>query len=213
MLAALRQSLSRLIGRLPTALGAGTAFAGGGSGFVSAYAPLGSWEESTTGVALILIGGSFPGSLTPAVIPTSGVVNSCSGVPSGTFVAGSMNPEAICVANGNDIYLIDGTSIVRTLTSAGVGESFFSGGLCTTCGVVTDAVSKTAVIAVSTLDGNGGYQLLDLQNPVAAGSDKFPGALVRGGHFDFGLDAGVFAVDARAEPLDSAGEVGFRCGR
>jgi hypothetical protein len=70
------------------------------------------------------------------------------------------------VADGTDIYLIDGTEIVETLSSGGGGEVEFSGGLCTTCGVAVDPVSGNAVISVSTLDGFGGYQVFNLASHV-----------------------------------------------
>jgi len=160
-------------------LGEREALAATPSGYIAAYAPLGSWSETTTGVALIPIAGS---GVTGGVIATPDVVNSCSLAPSGTFVAGSPNPEAVCVANGTDIYLIDGTSIVKTLTSGGaVGQTLnFSGGSCTTCGVVVDALSGNAVISVSTAPVSGtvfgGFQLLNLKsqalsNVIAIGPD------------------------------------------
>jgi len=131
------------------------------TGYIAAYAPLGSWTESTTGVALVPIAGAISG----GTVSTPNVVNSCSSVPSGTFVSGSTNPEAVCVSNGTDVYLIDGTTIVKTLTSGGTGtltNGGFSGGSCTTCGVVVDSKSGNALISVSTADGLGGYQLLNL---------------------------------------------------
>jgi hypothetical protein len=139
------------------------------SGYVAAYAPLGSWSEYQTGVALVLIAGALPPELNPGVIETADVVNSCSEVPPGTFIPDSPNPEAVCVANGTDIYLVDGLTVVQVLTSGGTGSASFTGGLCTTCGVVVDPLSQTAVIAVSSSSGGGGYQLLDLTNPTQAG--------------------------------------------
>jgi hypothetical protein len=69
----------------------------------------------------------------------------------------------VCVANGTDIYLIDGTSVVKTLSSAaGSNMIDFSGGSCSTCGVVVDSQSGAAVISEATADGYGGYQVLDL---------------------------------------------------
>lgn len=137
------------------------------TGFIAVYAPLGSWSQSTKDVALIPIAGS---GVTGGVVSTPNVVNSCAAVSAGTFVSGSTNPEAVCVANGTDIYLIDGTTIVKTLTSGGVSPNLvrFSGGQCTTCGVVVDALSGNAVISVATATDPtthtvlGGYQLLNL---------------------------------------------------
>ncbi|MGH7842626.1 MAG: hypothetical protein ACREQT_14040, partial [Candidatus Binataceae bacterium] len=129
------------------------------AGIISAYAPLGSWDEPATGVALISIaGGGASGK-----ISTPMTVNSCASVPSGTFVAASTSPEAVCVSNGTDVYLIDGTTLVKTLTSGGGANSIsFSGGSCTTCGVVVDSISGNAMISVATADGKGGYQILNL---------------------------------------------------
>ncbi|MGH3185192.1 MAG: hypothetical protein ACRDOE_25250, partial [Streptosporangiaceae bacterium] len=96
-------------------------------------------------------------------ISTPMTVNSCASVPSGTFVAASTSPEAVCVSNGTDVYLIDGTTLVKTLTSGGGANSIsFSGGSCTTCGVVVDSISGNAMISVATADGKGGYQILNL---------------------------------------------------
>jgi formylglycine-generating enzyme required for sulfatase activity len=44
-------------------------------------------------------------------------------------------------------------------------------------------------------------------------SSGFPAALVRGGTFDLGTGAGIFAVDALDDPSTSTGIIGFRCAR
>ena len=44
-------------------------------------------------------------------------------------------------------------------------------------------------------------------------ADRFPAALYRGGHFDDGARAGVFALYANESPTVSKGNTGFRCGR
>ncbi len=46
-----------------------------------------------------------------------------------------------------------------------------------------------------------------------ASSSAIPGALIRGGLWGSGADAGVFAVSAKVIPSFSDVEVGFRCGR
>jgi hypothetical protein len=173
-LARLESRIGRLVDNWPTVIAPPKAY--GDSGFIAAYAPLGSWSEPNTGVALIPIAGS---GVTGGTVSTPNAVNSCATVPSGTFVAGGANPEAVCVANGTDIYLIDGTTLVKTLTSAGADSggmdsspSFglsFSGGSCTTCGVVVDGESGNAVIGVSTADGLGGYQVLNLSTQTLSG--------------------------------------------
>jgi len=137
------------------------------SGYIAAYAPFGSWSEFSTGVALIPIAGS---GITGGSIATPEVVNSCAEVTSGTFVSGSSNPEAVCVANGTDIYLIDGTTLVQTLSSAaGTNQIGFSGGSCSTCGVVVDAASGNALISEATADGFGGFQVLNLATRTLSG--------------------------------------------
>jgi hypothetical protein len=45
------------------------------------------------------------------------------------------------------------------------------------------------------------------------GSVNLPGALLRGGFFAYGTNAGVFAVFASGDPSLSNNPVGFRCGR
>jgi hypothetical protein len=130
--------------------------------FIAAYVALGGLEEAQTGVALVPIAG---GGVVGGVISTPDTVNGCAAVQSGVLVAGGTNPEAVCTANGTDIYLLDGTTIVKTLTSgAGANLMLFSGGICATCGVVVDGLSRTALISVATADGFGGYQLLNLES-------------------------------------------------
>jgi len=43
--------------------------------------------------------------------------------------------------------------------------------------------------------------------------DSVPGALIRGGNWQNGRDAGVFAIDGRKQPSYSADDIGFRCAR
>ncbi|MCI0454842.1 MAG: SUMF1/EgtB/PvdO family nonheme iron enzyme, partial [Candidatus Dadabacteria bacterium] len=44
-------------------------------------------------------------------------------------------------------------------------------------------------------------------------ADRFPAALFRGGGFDFGASAGVFALVADVAPSVSGLSIGFRCAR
>ena len=117
---------------------------------VLSYVPKGAWDGSTTGVSLIQVEGSGVAS---AVIPTAAVVNSCS--------SNSATGETVCTANGTAVYLINGSSLTGTLHSAGSGTLRFSGGSCTNCGVVINATTNQALIALSTAKG-AGFQFLDL---------------------------------------------------
>jgi Abnormal spindle-like microcephaly-assoc'd, ASPM-SPD-2-Hydin len=156
--------------------GVGAAPALAASGYIAVYAPLGSYGEDATGVALMQVAGS---GVKPGVVATPDTVNSCASVPPGTFVSGSTNPEAVCVSNDTDVYLIDGTKLEKTLTSAGTGTFDFSGGSCTTCGVAVDPISMTAVIAIAGgPSGEGGYQLLNLKTQAFTGTaDAAPDGL------------------------------------
>lgn len=40
-----------------------------------------------------------------------------------------------------------------------------------------------------------------------------PAALIRGGNFNNGTNAGVFALNANNAPSNSNNNIGFRCGR
>ncbi len=118
---------------------------------VTSYVPKGAWLGGPTGVAVVNVEGSTAG--VPATIATPDVVNSCA--------SNSVTGQTVCTANGTDVYLISGTALGSTMTSAGSETISFSGGSCTNCGVAMDAVHNKAVIALS-LDGFGGYQYLNL---------------------------------------------------
>jgi hypothetical protein len=60
---------------------------------------------------------------------------------------------------------------------------------------------RDLVYGINEAEANGDY------------SDAFPAALQRGGAWDNGTDAGVFALSAGFGPSHSGGDVGFRCGR
>jgi hypothetical protein len=121
---------------------------------VTSYVPKGNWSFTpTTGVSVINVEGT---SITPTLIPTPNVVNSCASNP--------VTGKTVCTANNTDVYLLSGTTLSTTLTDSGVGTAMFSGGSCTTCGVAMDATHNKAVVALNVGPGNqvGGYQYLDL---------------------------------------------------
>lgn len=117
---------------------------------VVSYVPKGSWSGGTTGVSVVNIEGS---SITPTLIPTTTIANSCASNP--------LTGQTVCTSNNTDVYVLSGTAITNTLTSGGSGFISFSGGACTTCGVAMDATHNKAVIALS-IGGTGGFQYLNL---------------------------------------------------
>lgn len=117
---------------------------------VTSYVPKGSWSGSTTGVSVVNVEGS---SITPTLIPTANVVNSCASNP--------ISGQTVCTANNTDVYLLSGTLLNSTLTSSGSGFIGFSGGSCTNCGVAMDATHNKAVIGLS-IAGAPGFQFLNL---------------------------------------------------
>ena len=125
---------------------------------VTAYVPKGAWYAPTTdtGVARVgLEGGAIP----PMLIATPEVVNSCASNP--------VTGRTVCIGNDTDIYLISGSHLDSTLTSAGSGFARFSGGTCTNCTVAFDVGDNRAVIGLSFDEGQG-FQFLDFgrDNPV-----------------------------------------------
>ena len=86
-------------------------------GNVLSYVPKSAWNGGTTGVSMVQVEGAGVAS---AVIPTSGIVNSCT--------SSSTTGETVCTANSSAVYLINGTSLTSTLHSAGTGKIGFSGG-------------------------------------------------------------------------------------
>jgi hypothetical protein len=121
---------------------------------VVAYVPKGNWESGTTGVSAINIEGT---SITPKLISTPNVVNSCAANP--------ITGQTVCAANNTDVYLIKGTTLSTTLTSGGSGTISFSGGSCTNCSVVIDSEHNKAGIGLS-IAGAAGFQILNLNNSV-----------------------------------------------
>jgi len=69
----------------------------------------------------------------------------------------------VCTANDNDIYLLQGTNLINTLSSGGSGTIGFSGGNCTNCGVAMDGAANYAMIGES-VDGSAGFQMLNLSS-------------------------------------------------
>jgi hypothetical protein len=117
---------------------------------VTAYVPKGAWGTSATGLSVINVEG---GSITPKLIATPDVVNSCA--------SNSKTGQTVCSANNTDVYLLSGTTLGTALTSGGSGTIGFSGGSCTNCGVTMDGVNNKALIGLS-VSGAPGFQLLDL---------------------------------------------------
>ena len=96
---------------------------------VNIYAPAGDWSEiSTTGIFLVPVEGAG----SRATIPTTRTVNSCSG--------DSITGTVICSADNNDVYLINGATLIKMVTSIGMGTTSFSGGSCTNCNSAVDPI-------------------------------------------------------------------------
>lgn len=125
------------------------------------YVPKGSWTGSATGIAAVNVEGT---SITNTLIPTTSVVNSCA--------SNSVTGQTVCTANNSDVYLLSGTTLNNTLTSAGTGTIGFSGGSCTNCGVAMDATHNKALIGLS-LGGTAGFQFLNLAG-IPAFETAFP---------------------------------------
>jgi hypothetical protein len=126
----------------------------GQSGAV-AYIPNGSWDPSATTSGVKVVSIEPPGA--PTTIPTPDIVNSCS--------SNSTTGQTVCTANGTDVYLISGTTLTNTLSTASNGLASFSGGECHNCGVVIESNSNTAVIEMGvSSSAGGGMQFLNLNN-------------------------------------------------
>ena len=111
---------------------------------VIAYVPNGDWGGGTTGVAAVAIEGS---SSAPKTIATPQRVNACSSNPS--------SGETICTGNNTDVYVINGTTLTKTLTSASTNLASFSGGSCNNCGVALNALTNTAYVSGGFAGGDG----------------------------------------------------------
>jgi hypothetical protein len=90
---------------------------------VTAYVPLASWSEATTGVHVV----PLEPAAVPTTVATTGPVNSCS--------SNNFTGTTVCTGNSNDVYVINGTTLSSTATAGATGRQGFSGGNCFTCGV------------------------------------------------------------------------------
>lgn len=118
---------------------------------VVAYVPKGNWLVTLVpGIGITNVEGS---SVTPTLVPTPQVVNSCA--------SNALTGQTVCVANNGHVYLLSGTSLTSTLTSGGSGTLFFSGGGCTNCSVAVDAVHNRAVIGLA-VGSVPSFQMLNL---------------------------------------------------
>jgi hypothetical protein len=117
---------------------------------VVAYVPKGHWGSGATGISVANIEGA---SVVNKLVPTLSVVNSCA--------ANAITGKTACTANDAKVYVLTGTSLTNTLTSAGSGTISFSGGSCTNCGIAMDAVHNRAVIGLS-IARSPGFQFLNL---------------------------------------------------
>src|SRR6266851_9404669 len=118
---------------------------------VTSYVPKGRWSfGGATGVSVVNVEGT---AVTPTLIPTASVTNSCASNP--------LSGQTVCTADNTDVYLLSGTTLGSTLTSGGSSSIGFSGGACTNCGVAMDATHNKALIGLS-IASMGGFQFLNL---------------------------------------------------
>ena len=123
---------------------------------MTAYVPKGRWSTDTSDVSVVNVEGS---SIAPTRIPTApDAINSCASNP--------ITGQTVCTANNNHVYILQGTALdssvsLNPLASAGTGTIVFSGGSCTNCGVMMDAIHNKAALALS-VSGVPGFQFLDL---------------------------------------------------
>ena len=127
---------------------------------VTAYVPVGSWGEPGTGVFVVPIEGTG----SPTTIATPNVVNTCGG--------NSLTGEVVCTSNTTDVYLIQGSALMGTLTSSATTSESFSGGGCETCNVAIDPTQNRAYLSIGYANG-AAFQPLDLATkmfgtPIAA---------------------------------------------
>jgi Stigma-specific protein, Stig1 len=120
---------------------------------VVAYVPNGTWSGGGTGIKRMVIEG---GSATSQTIPTTEIVSSCAS----NWVTG----DTICTTQSSNIYVVNGTTITRTVTNGATTQQALSGGFCLNCGVAIDAVANQAWIETGlTIGGRalGGFQPFD----------------------------------------------------
>jgi len=115
---------------------------------VVSYVPKGNWSGTATGVSAVNVEGSL---IVPTLIATPGVVNSCA--------SNSLTGATVCTGNDANVYRFSGTTLNGTFTSGGSGGIFFSGGVCTNCGIAMDATHDQAVIGLS-IAGVPGFQFM-----------------------------------------------------
>ncbi|MBI3797235.1 MAG: SUMF1/EgtB/PvdO family nonheme iron enzyme [Deltaproteobacteria bacterium] len=78
---------------------------------------------------------------------------------------------------------------------------------------VADWVPPATTTACSTsLFGTADINCMTI-DPTSSSIPSGPAALIRGGSFDDGTGAGVFAVNGLRQPSNAGGNIGFRCGR
>jgi len=165
---------------------------------VVAYVPKGFFNGGVSGVSAVNVEGS---SITPTLIPTPTVVNSCASNP--------RTGATVCTANNANIYLLSGTTLDSTLTSGGSAFINFFGATCTNCGVAMDAVHNRALIALSTgTPVSGGYQFLDLSTTPPTLGSVFASKAPTDTTFDFfgNISEGVLIDPTR----NTAGRAGAR---
>jgi hypothetical protein len=129
---------------------------------VVAYIPNGNWGGGPTGVQVVPIEPAG----TPSSIATRDVVNSCA--------SNSVSGQTVCTANGSDVYLITGSALNATLSSASNATTSFSGGNCKNCGVAIESNSNTAVIAMGYSASASGTALQFLHLGANAFDAPFP---------------------------------------
>lgn len=129
---------------------------GSGTVNVTAYVPNGAWALGSTGIRVV----NIEGTTSAAAVATGSVVNSCA--------ANSVTGIAACTANDANVYLLNGSSIINTLTSGSNSTTGFSGGSCANCGIAINAVTNQAVIQMGYSGSASGsaIQFLDLATGV-----------------------------------------------
>ncbi len=152
---------------------------------VASYVPDGHWGSTAPNVELVPIEGT---GIARATVTTAAAVNSCA--------SNSVTGETVCTSNGTDVYLITGAAVTKTLTSGATGTTSFSGGTCSTCGVVVDATTNAAFLGIG-LNPGSGYQGIDL------GADTLSPPIVSGGAISEDI-----AVDPHLKLLLSPAEDG-----
>ncbi|HXN86187.1 MAG TPA: hypothetical protein VN867_08950, partial [Candidatus Binataceae bacterium] len=177
----------------------------GTGGGVTAYIPDGDYQNGITGIEVVPVTGSGPARTS---IATTNPVNSCS--------ANQTSGEVVCTDNLNGIYLINGATLSSTLMSGGTNQEEFSGGLCTTCGVVVDTAHNRAILSIadnaspsptpsaspsaspSPSAGAGAYQVLDLSGNTLSAPIS-PPAMDQIAE-SFGFDTGANLILSADEP-------------